>query len=97
MLNTLTVVVNHNLGNVMRDEATRISEQQMNDLRGTPALSLSSGSASIQRNFRNLTKTFTVEWVVNPLSANSRMVQIIITWSHGGTTHQISTSSLVSG
>lgn len=95
VLNTLTVALDHNLNSAMRDEATMIAEERLNSLRNSSFASLATSSDTVQRNFRNLTKTFTVAVTVQNLSATSRGVQVVVTWTHKGVSHQHSVSSII--
>lgn len=84
ILHALGLSVEHNLKNIIMDEAVRIAEQRMNELRNTPVSTLASSTSStritITRQIRNKSFTFTVDWIVENLSADSRTIQVIVQW-----------------
>ena len=59
VLHALGLSVEHNMKNIIMDEAVRLSEQKMNELRNTSITTLASSNPStevpISRNFRNIT------------------------------------------
>ncbi|MCX5798954.1 MAG: prepilin-type N-terminal cleavage/methylation domain-containing protein [Proteobacteria bacterium] len=95
VLNTLVIVTEHNLNNISRDEAIRIAEQKMNELRNTNFSSLADGSSSVTRNIRNLAKTYNIEWTINNFSSNSKVLQVSVKWTYKGIEHQHSITSMV--
>jgi len=100
VLHALGLSVEHNMKNLIMDEAVRISEQKMNELRNTPTTSLTSSVPSaqlpIKRVFRNITIDYNVNWVVENLSGNSRAIQVLVQWSWKNMAHQHVTTSIVS-
>lgn len=96
ILEAVVITMEHNLNNVSRDESVRIAEAKMNDLRNTTFSSLVSGSSSVTRNFRNLTRTFNIQWTISNLSANSIAIVVMVTWTHKGVQHTHSITSMVS-
>jgi prepilin-type N-terminal cleavage/methylation domain-containing protein len=96
ILEAVVITMEHNLNNVSRDESVRIAETKMNELRNTTFSSLVSGTSSVTRNFRNLTRTFNVQWTINNLSANSIAIVVMVTWTHRGIQHTHSVTSMVS-
>lgn len=96
VLNTMVVAIDHNLSNILRDEAVSIAQQQMNELRNQAFESLSSGSTSVTRNFRKLTKTYTVQWTASSLSTNSIAIEVVVSWTFSGLNHQHSITSVIS-
>lgn len=87
--------------NIMMDEAVRIGEQRMNELRNTPLTSLASSDTStklsVARRFRNVTIDYTVNWIVENLSANSRAIQVVVEWRWKFIDHRHTATSIVSG
>ena len=53
VLHALGLSVEHNMKNLLMDEAVRISEQTMNELRNKSVLTLVNGNATPERRFRN--------------------------------------------
>ncbi len=97
ILHALGLSVEHNMKNIIMDEAVRISEQKMNELRNTPFASLTSSSQSpILRTFRNTTISYNVNWIVQNFSADSRAIQVLVQWRWKNMDHQHSATSLVS-
>jgi len=96
ILEAVVIAMEHNLNNISRDESVRIAEAKMNDLRNTAFSSLANGSTSVTRNFRNLTRTFNVQWTVSNLSGNSIAVQVVVNWSHRGVQRSHSITSVMS-
>jgi prepilin-type N-terminal cleavage/methylation domain-containing protein len=96
ILEAVVITMEHNLNNVSRDESVRIAEAKMNELRNTTFSTLASGSGNVTRNFRNLTRTFNVQWTISNLSANSIAIVVMVTWTHRGVQHTHSVTSMVS-
>jgi len=96
VLSALVTTMEQNLNNLSMDEAVRIAEQQMNQLRNTSFTGLTNGNLPITRNFRNFTRTFNVVWTVTNLSASSRTLQVVVSWTHKGILHQHSVTSIMS-
>ena len=100
LLWALSMSVEHNMKNLMMDEAVRIADDQMNSLRNDnsfAALATNAAGVSITRIFRNAPIIYKVTWNVQNLTANnSRAVQVLVTWSWKGINHQHATSSIVS-
>jgi prepilin-type N-terminal cleavage/methylation domain-containing protein len=96
VLSALVTTMEQNLNNLSMDEAVRIAEQQMNQLRNTSFTGLTNGNLPIARNFRNFTRTFNVVWTVTNLSASSKTIQVVVSWTHKGILHQHSVTSIMS-
>ena len=101
VLHALGLSVEHNMKNIIMDEAVRISEQRMNELRNVPITSLASSTALTQiiivRGIRNTSITYTVNWIVENLSADSRAIQVLVLWRWKNIDHQHTATSIVSG
>jgi len=82
VLHALGLSVEHNMTNIVMDEAVRIAEQRMNELRNTPFADLGSSTSSIHitRQIRNKSFTYTVDWIVENFSTDSRAIQVIVQW-----------------
>lgn len=101
ILHALGLSVEHNLKNIAMDEAVRIAEQRMNELRNTPVASLENSTSStritITRQIRNKSFTYTVDWIVENLSADSRTIQVIVQWlDWRNNSHRHTATSIVS-
>ena len=100
VLHALGLSVEHNMKNIIMDEAVRISEQRMNELRNEPITSLASSTSltqiTIVRGIRNTSITYTVNWIVENLSADSRAIQVLVQWRWKNIDHQHTATSIVS-
>ena len=96
VLHALGLSVEHNMKNLLMDEAVRISEETMNERRNEAFSALVNGSATKSRRFRNIPVSFNTDWVIQNLSANSRAIQIVVRWTWKGIAHSHSTTSIVS-
>ena len=100
VLHALGLSVEHIMKNIIMDEAVRISEQRMNELRNTPIASLVSSNSTTQltvsRNFRNISIAYTVSWIIENLSADSRTIQVLVQWKWKNIDHQHTATSIVS-
>jgi len=100
VLHALGLSVEHNMKNIIMDEAVRMSEQRLNELRNEPITTLTSSTPSTQltisRNFRNITIDYNVNWIVENLSADSRAIQVLVQWRWKNIDHQHTATSIVS-
>lgn len=97
VLHALGLSVEHNMKNIIMDEAVLIAEQKMNELRNTPIASLTSSTQSpLLRTFRNVTISYNVNWIVQNFSADSRTIQVLVQWRWKNIDHQHSATSVVS-
>jgi prepilin-type N-terminal cleavage/methylation domain-containing protein len=88
-----------NLENTMRNEAIRIAEARIENLRNTDFSLLVSGAEplpGIQRTIRNLTINYQVVWTVSSLSVNSAAIQVNVTWSFKAINHRHDASTIIS-
>ena len=88
-----------NLENTMRNEAIRVAEARIENLRNTNFSTLATGSEpapGVQRIIRNLTVDYQVAWTISPLSTNSTAVQVNVTWSFKGFNHRHDASTIIS-
>ena len=108
LLQSALLSIDHNLRNVLRDEAVRIADQRMNGrlmlddnvtfydglrvipFSGTPN-SLSSIATSnwtapvvVTRNFRDLTKPYSVCWRITSIDAETIQIEVAVGWNHKG-------------
>jgi len=101
ILHALGLSVEHNMNNIVMDEAVRIAEQRMNELRNIPFANLESSTSStritITRKIRNKPFIYTVDWIVENLSADSRTIQVIVHWlDWRNNSHRHTATSIVS-
>lgn len=98
LLNSTAVMIQHNLGNILRDEAVRIAEENMSNLKNTPFDSLaSSGPTTVTRTFRGISKNYTVNITVSSPggAADTKTLEVAVTWTHKGQNLQHSITSMV--
>ncbi len=97
-----------NLENEMRNEAMRVVEAQMEELRNQQFTDLVPGGPypnppgppeyrKETRKIRNLNDfKYTVNWTIESISANSVAIRVNATWDYRGITHRHSASTMVS-
>lgn len=93
-----------NIENAMRNEAMRVVEAQMEELRNRQFTdpSLAPGgpytpASQPKRTIRNLKDfEYTVNWTVESISSNSVAVRVNATWDYRGITHRHSASTIIS-
>lgn len=95
-LQAITFSMQHNLNNYSRDESVRIAEERMNELRDTSFTALATGNSVVTRKYKNVTRTFNVNWTVTSLSTNSVAVQVAVSWSILGKVYSHSITSIIS-
>lgn len=94
LIQTAILSIDNNLRNVFRDEAARIADQTMGDLRSFPfndAALTATGNNCVngtnarteQRNFRDiLNKPFTVCWIIKDLTTDTKSFRVLVGWNH---------------
>jgi type IV pilus assembly protein PilV len=79
--------IDSNLRNLLRDEAVRIAEQRINELRNIPFDSLVVGGPNcltVSKDFRSLQKLYNVCDIIVTLdpNTNTRSLQVVVGWNH---------------
>lgn len=109
LLHAVTVAVDNNLTNILRDEAVKIAEERMNGvlvdkdntahpgLKNVPFDLIASDpeAFTVRRDFRNFSADYSVQATVAALSAESRSLQVRVTWTYKGKDYQHSITSVV--
>lgn len=95
ILDVMTRYTRINIDNVMRNEAMRITEAQMEQLRNTPVTALANSNVIVTRTFRKINIPFTVATTITNLSPSSRAVRVQVTWSNQGLAHQHSAATVM--
>jgi prepilin-type N-terminal cleavage/methylation domain-containing protein len=102
MAQTAIVGIESNTRNGLRDEASRVAEEVMNEkLRNLTvderdALIGTTPSHTYTRNFRNQDVDFTAAWTVQPLPGSSYdLVTVTVSWTWRDETLQIVTNSMM--
>ena len=91
LMKTTLLAMNVNVINEMRDEAVNVAEQQMNDLRSTPFVSLVPGvvtEPTITRSIRGITCSYSPQVTVTPINDQSKEVSLTISWSYRSQQYQ---------
>ena len=102
LLWALSMAVQHNMQNLMMNEAVKIADDQMNSLRTDKAfadLVTDATGVSVFRIFRNSKIEYKVTWAVQDLSAasnHSRVIQVNVNWKWKNSDHRHAISSIVS-
>jgi prepilin-type N-terminal cleavage/methylation domain-containing protein len=96
MLNTIVISFQYGMRNSIRNEAIKMAEKKMNELRNTTFSSLASSTSTETRTFRNLTVTYTQQWTVSVLSTTSTAINVAVSWTYMGQPYTHSTASIVS-
>jgi prepilin-type N-terminal cleavage/methylation domain-containing protein len=102
MMQTALVGIDSNMINVLREEAVKIAEESMIDVRNMPFDSLVEGTTTlptVSRNLRNTMRPFTVTRAVTDHGDNNKEINILVAWewkdqtvAHGNPyTHSITT------
>lgn len=85
LLNTAAVVMEKNLENVLRDEAEKIAESTMNQIRNIPFANLSGSSATENRNVRGVVTAYNVMTQIDTSPGpDTSIVQVIVSWTYKG-------------
>ncbi len=91
------LVTDQNVGNLMRDEAVSVAEDQMSQARSMPFAALVTGpTVTVTRDFRGVTgfELYTL-MTVSLIDTNIRMVTIDVTWNRKGITYNHNISTVV--
>jgi prepilin-type N-terminal cleavage/methylation domain-containing protein len=91
LLKSSLLVMNTNLENLLRDEATSVADQQMTQVKNTPFNTLPSvytqQTTTTTRSIRGMTTiAFVTTQTVNPLDVNNKSVTIQVSWTRNGQT-----------
>ena len=98
LLNSIAVALNSNTGNILRDEAVRIAEQYMNELKSKPFDSLASENpetSTMTRDFRGISKSYSVSSQINDLSTDAKGLIVTVSWTYKNSPGQHSINSVI--
>src|SRR5574337_943041 len=101
LIQTVVLATNTNVVNELRDDAVNVAEQRMNELRNTPftASDMTAGGPfsepTITRNVRQVTCVFQPYRTVIKVDANTRQVNLKITWSYRQTNYEHNVSTVM--
>lgn len=93
LLQTALLGIDSNMRNVLRDEAVRVAEQDMDTVRNAPFASIGNSTSSVTRDLRNADVPYSVTRTVNTLNTDNKQVSISVGWTWKGQNyvHNIST------
>ena len=102
LLQTVNTAADHNLANILRNEAVTIADNYMVaakssvvDTASLNALVSITTPILVSTRIRSGTKSYSVTRVVSNASTNSKEIVVTVTWDHKGKTVQHMISSLV--
>lgn len=97
LLETINVTLQHNLKNELRNEATRLGEKYMTELRGQAFddILVSYPLASVTSQVRGGTKVYTVDRGSQALSSSSKQVTVTVKWGFRNVSSQNRVVSVV--
>jgi len=103
LLQTSLLGYQENLRNSLRDEAIRMADKTIGDLRARPYTQaysdplLNSGTTvtTVTRNIRSAQKDYTVTTTINDISAFTKQVTAAVTWQYRGTQFSHSTTVIL--
>ena len=106
LMKSSIIVLQKNVQNEMRDEAVRVAEQRMNEIRSGPGgfdnanggVDLVAGAATlpaINRTIRNVPVAYTPSKNVVLLDTNTKQVTLTVTWLFRGQQYNHSVMSIV--
>ncbi|CAG0956168.1 prepilin-type N-terminal cleavage/methylation domain-containing protein [Geobacter sp.] len=86
MLQAINVAMEHNLRNQLRDEAVRVGENTMHELRRLPFDNITGTSTiTVTRNMRGFSKPFLVERLYSPdpsITSDWRRINLSVRWDY---------------
>ena len=95
LLNSTAVLMERNLQNVLRDEAVRVGEQRMNELRSLPKANLANVTTTVTRPVRGFNASYTVNVTVTA-SGDTRTVTVLVNWNYRNVPYSHGVQSLIS-
>jgi prepilin-type N-terminal cleavage/methylation domain-containing protein len=85
-----------NLENTMRNEAMRIVEASLEQLRNTPYETWSTATSTTTRTIRNIPVVYSVQPTIQNISLYSTAISIEARWSYRGIIHRHNASTIIS-
>ena len=98
LMQTSLVGYQTNIQNALREEATRVADEEMSKQRDTAytALVAGTGTAVVARNFRGFAVDFTITTTITDISTvNSKQITVGISWPYRGKTYYHSITTIV--
>jgi type IV pilus assembly protein PilV len=82
LLQSVNIATEHNLKNQLREEATRVAENTMNDMRTSTFTSVFNQFTTASSKIRNSSKEYFVRRTVTAMSTGSREYQVDVKWKY---------------
>lgn len=82
LLQTVNIATEHNLKNQMRNEVTRIAQDQMNSMRALSFDRVSSGTTTVDTSLRNINRQYAVSKTRANVNANTSTYQVDVKWKY---------------
>lgn len=95
LMQTALLGIDSNMKNVLRDEAVRVAEEEMNTVRNTPFAAIANSAGNVTRDARKANVTYTVTRMVAALNADNKQVDVSVDWNWKGQSYTHITSTIV--
>lgn len=95
LMQTALLGIDSNMKNVLRDEAVRVAEEEMNTVRNTSFAAIANSAGNVTREARKANVTYTVNRVVTALNADNKQVDVSVAWNWKGRSYTHITSTIV--
>jgi type II secretory pathway pseudopilin PulG len=95
LMQTALLGIDSNMKNVLRDEAVRVVEEEMDTVRNTPFSAIANSASNVTRDARKANVTYTVTRSVTALNVDNKQVDVSVAWNWKGQSYTHSTSTIV--
>jgi len=103
LMQTSIVGVQANLKNSLREEASRIADETIGDLRSRvfsaaitdSQLDAGTTNATVTRNFRSFKTDYSVKTTIGDISASSKQASVEVTWNFKGSAYKHITTAIL--
>jgi len=103
LLQTSLLGFQENLRNSLRDEAVRIADQRIGDLRARtytkaftdPMLNSGVNTTTMTRKLRSFQKDFSITTTITDLSSDNKQITVVVSWTYKGPTFSHSTTVIL--
>jgi type IV pilus assembly protein PilV len=83
LLQAVNIALEHNLKNQMRNEVSRVAQDNMNLMRSRPFDAVLSSTTTARSSLRNINRTYEVTRTVSPTGTGiSSKYQVDVTWNY---------------
>ena len=84
-----------NMENVMRNEAMRVVEARLEELRNMSYGSWDTATITRTRGIRNVSVSYSLKPIIETISPNSTAIRVEASWSYRGITHHHNASTII--